>query len=103
MEIVGADHDAGLVVGDIVRIQNVDYNWDGKACGSNLLSTVDYPGGPVAYAKIITVGDNMSVAEVMKGDANYPYSQSQLIHPGARVYMEKMYDAAAEAADNAAK
>jgi hypothetical protein len=87
----GNKTDAGLMVGDIVRIQNVDYRWAGKACESQLMAAMDYIGGPVAYAKIVSVGDNMSAAVVLDKDPNYPYSPDQVIKPGARVYMEKLF------------
>lgn len=94
----GNGTDAGLVAGDIVRIQNMSYGWDGDFCGSNLVSVQAAQGGPVAYARIVTVGSTVSTAEVLKGNPQYPYSTSQIIHPGARVYMEKMYVAPSKTA-----
>ena len=86
----GNASDVGLKPGDIIRIQNVDYRWQGDACKSQLQSAVDYIGGPVAYATVINVGDNMSTAQIIDKDPNYPYNPNQLIYPGARVYMEQM-------------
>jgi len=38
----GNSTDAGLIVGDIVKVQNVKYRWQGATCGSALLgSTVN--------------------------------------------------------------
>ena len=87
----GNASDAGLQVGDLVKIQNVDYRWSADACASDLMGTVDYIGGPVAYATVISVGDNMSAAQIIDNDPNYPYSPDQLILPGARVYMQKLF------------
>ena len=87
----GNASDAGLVKGDIVKIQNVDYRWSGDACDSQLMGSADYLGGPVAYARIESVGDNMSAAVIIEKDPAYPYSTEQVIKPGARVYMEKLY------------
>jgi len=89
----GSSSDMGLKVGDIVKIQNVTYEWEGRACGSRLLSTIDsgIAGGaqPVGYARVTTVGVNIAAAEILDKDPNYPHS-AQTIKPGARVYMEKM-------------
>lgn len=88
----GNKTDAGLMTGDILKIQNVSYRWEGKSCESRLMGAVDYVGGPVAYAKVVTVGDTISTAVIIEKDPNYPYSPDQIIQPGARVYMEKMFD-----------
>lgn len=94
----GNSSDAGLQVGDIVRVQNVDYEWSGKACESTLLGAVDYAGGPVAYARVRSVGNTISTAEIIERDPQYPYSPDQVIRPGARVYMEKLFVQPAAAA-----
>jgi hypothetical protein len=87
----GNRSDAGLKVGDILRIQNVTYRWQGEVCRSQLLGQVDALGGPVGYARIIQVGDTISAAEILDKDPAYPYSRDQIIKPGARVYVEKLY------------
>lgn len=87
----GNKTDAGLMVGDVVKIQNVKYRWQDAVCSSRLLGTT-VNSEPVAYAKITSVGDTMSIATVIDDDAqNYPYSLEQVIKPGARVYMHKLY------------
>lgn len=84
--------DAGLMVGDVVKVHNVKYRWQGAVCGSALMgSTVNSEA--VAYAKITSVGDTMSIATVIDNDPeNYPYSRDQVIKPGARIYMHKAYE-----------
>ena len=87
----GDSTDAGLVEGDIVKVHNVKYRWEGEVCSSQLLGSTRN-SEVVAYAKITSVGDTMSIAQVIDNDPeNYPYSRDQLIKPGARVYMHKMY------------
>lgn len=90
--------DAGLQVGDLVRVQNVNYRWQGESCRSDLMGTVDYVGGPVGYARVVSVGDNIAAAVVLDRDPEYPYSRDQIIKPGARVYVEKLYEPAKPAA-----
>lgn len=87
----GNASDAGLVNGDILRIQNVDYRWQGEVCKSTMMGSADYIGGAVAYAKVVSVGDNMSAAVIIENDPKYPYSGEQIIKPGARVYAEKLF------------
>lgn len=86
----GNASDAGLKVGDILRIQNVNYRWQGQSCRSDLLGTVDFVGGPVGFARVVSVGDNISAAVILDRDPQYPYSREQIIRPGARVYIEKL-------------
>lgn len=88
----GNSTDAGLKEGDLLKVQNVSYHWSGKACGSELMGAVDYVGGPVGYAKVVSVGDNISAAIILDRDPNYPYSRDQVIKPGARVYVEKLVE-----------
>jgi len=46
----------------------------------------------------------MSIASIIDNDPeNYPYSLDQLIKPGARVYVHKLYDAAAGNSKSKAK
>lgn len=85
----GNSTDAGLLVGDIVKINNVRYRWEGPVCASRLMgSTINEE--VVAYARITSVGDTISVATVIDNDPTMPYSLEQLIKPGSRVYMHKM-------------
>jgi hypothetical protein len=88
----GNASDAGLREGDLLKIQNVNYRWEGQSCRSHLLGSVDYVGGPVGYAKVVSVGDNISAAVVLDRDPQYPYSRDQIIRPGARVYVEKLIE-----------
>lgn len=87
----GGASDAGLVVGDVVKVHNVKYRWQGEVCSSALTNTTINPEA-VAYAKVISVGDTMSIAQIIDNDPeNYPYSLDQVIKPGARVYMHQAY------------
>ncbi len=98
----GSSADMGLKKGDIFRIQNVTYGWEGKACGSTLLSAIDSGvasgAAPVAYAQVTNVGLTVSTAVVLDKDPNYPYDPDQVIKPGARVYLEKLFVETAAAA-----
>lgn len=85
----GNKTDAGLMVNDLVRIHNVRYRWAGEVCASHLMGT-DMNENPVAWARIVSVGDTISVAKIVENDPKYPYSPDQLLKPGSRVYMEKM-------------
>lgn len=91
----GSSADMGLKKGDIFRIQNVTYGWEGKACGSQLLSAIDSGvatgAAPVAYAQVTNVGLTVSTAVILDKDPNYPYDPNQIIKPGARVYLEKLF------------
>ena len=86
--------DTGLKVGDILRIQNVTYRWRGEVCRSPLLGQIDALDGPVGYARVIQVGDTISAAEILDKDPVYPYNRNQIIKPGARVYVEKLFQEA---------
>lgn len=85
----GNSSDAGLMKGDIVKIHNVRYRWEDQVCASRLMgSTINEE--VVAYARVTSVGDTISLATVIDNDPSMPYSPEQLIKPGARVYMHKM-------------
>lgn len=85
----GNSSDAGLMKGDIVKIHNVRYRWEDQVCASRLMgSTINEE--PVAYARVTSVGDTISLATVIDNDPSMPYSTEQLIKPGSRVYMHKM-------------
>lgn len=86
----GYGNDVGLKTGDIVRIQNVKYFWDDQVCKSRLIGEIR--GETVAYAKVTTVGRNISEAWIIQGDPNYPMNEKYVIYPGSRVYMEKMVE-----------
>jgi len=88
----GNASDAGLKVGDLLRIQNVNYRWRGESCRSDLMGSVDFVGGPVGYARVVSVGDNISAAVIIDADPQFPYSRDQVIRPGARVYVEKLIE-----------
>lgn len=93
----GNASDAGLKEGDLLRIQNVNYRWQGQSCRSDLMGSVNYVGGPVGYAKVVSVGDTISAAVILDRDPEYPYSRDQVIRPGARVYVEKLIEPNASA------
>jgi hypothetical protein len=82
----GFGNDAGLKVGDILRVHNVTYEWNGASCRSQLLG--EMAGPPVAYVKIISVGRNLSAGEIIERDPKYPHLPDR-IYPGSRVYLEK--------------
>ncbi len=85
--------DSGLMENDIMKIYNVEYDWAGQACDSQLRSTiVAGDAKPIAYARVVRVGDTISKLEIIKDDPNYPRKDAK-IYPGARVYIEKLYDA----------
>lgn len=99
----GNSTDAGLVVGDVVKVQNVKYRWQGPVCGSTLQGTT-VNSEAVAYARVTSVGDTMAIAKVIDDDPdNYPYSKDQIIKPGARVYMHQYYVDPNKAAGTAQK
>jgi hypothetical protein len=84
---INGSKELGLQVGDIVSIKNVMYFWRGDVCASeNYGATPD--GTPVAFAQIVSLGDNISAAQVIKGNDNYPH-QNAPIYPGARIYMHQ--------------
>lgn len=83
----GFGNDAGLKVGDIVKIVNMKYFWDGEPCQGYLTGAL--VDKTVAYAKVTQVGMNVSEAEIIENDPNYPHLPD-LIQAGARVYAEKL-------------
>lgn len=84
----GSKTETGLMVGDIVRVHNVLYRWEGSVCKSKLMGSA-ITEKAVGYARIISVGDMMSVAQMIDNDENYPLSGNRVIKPGSRIYMEK--------------
>lgn len=78
-----------LKVGDIVRVQAVTYRWSGSACNSALKGAV-VSDEALAYAKVTTIGESMSVAKLIENDSRYPQNKTGPIRPGFRVYLEKM-------------
>lgn len=99
----GNTTDAGLKEGDIVKVQNVKYRWQGDVCSSVLMGTT-VNSEVVAYAKVTSVGDTMSIATIIDNDPeNYPYSLEQVIKPGSRVYIHKMVAPPVTAQGQAAK
>ncbi|MBV6514012.1 MAG: hypothetical protein FMNOHCHN_03598 [Ignavibacteriaceae bacterium] len=98
----GFGNDAGLKVGDIVKIANVKYFWKGDPCHSKLKGEI--ADKVVAYAKITSVGRNIAQAWIIENDPKYPHG-SDKIYPGSRVYVEKLVEqvkAEEEAAKKAA-
>ncbi len=82
---VNGSSDLGLKVGDVLAIKNVTYVWDGAVCDSNSLG--DVPDvTPVSYAQIVSLGDNLAAAQIIKGNSTYP-QQNSSVFAGARVYM----------------
>jgi hypothetical protein len=82
----GYGNDAGLKVGDILRVQNVTYEWQDRACHSQLRGEMAL--NPVAYVKVISVGRNLAAGEIIERDPQYPHLPDR-IYPGSRVYLEK--------------
>ena len=95
----GRGSDSNLIVGDVVELVNVLYQFEGPACGSYLRGDMRN-SDPIAYARVKSVGRNMSYAEIIENDPNYPtdrfcegdrcFGRSRL-KPGARAYIKKMY------------
>ena len=84
----GYGNDVGLKVGDVVKIANVKYFWEGAACNSYLDS--ELVAETVGFAKITAVGRNVSEAWIIENDpVNYPRMAAK-IYPGSRVYMHQM-------------
>ncbi len=82
---VNGSSDLGLKVGDVLAVKNVTYIWSGAVCDSASLG--DVPDvTPVAYAQIVSLGDNIAVAQVIKGNTAYPQA-NDTTYAGARVYM----------------
>jgi len=82
---INGSNDLGLEVGDLVAIKNVTYMWNGPVCDAESLG--DVPDvSPVGYAQIVSLGDDISVAQVLKGNQTYPHANTT-IYAGARVYM----------------
>lgn len=90
----GNGADAGLVKGDIVAIYDMGYQWAGAICNSQLIGAVPSTDEPIAYAVVTSLGDTISRAKIIEGDANYPRSNIK-VKPGARVYMKKWVPVAA--------
>lgn len=97
----GRGADANLVKGDIVKLVNVLYVFEGPACGSFLRSDLALEEQIIAYARVESVGRNMSYARIIENDPlNYPVlrtcgsdgtcSGRPRLRPGARAYIEKM-------------
>jgi hypothetical protein len=82
----GNTADAGLKNGDILAIYNVDYQFRGPACASQLDFMIQ--DKIIAYAKVVVTADTVSRAEIIENDPNYPHVDGQ-IKPGSRVYMKK--------------
>ncbi len=84
----GNKTDAGLMVGDLVRVHNVLYRWTGPVCHSRLMGSA-VSERAIGWAKITSVGDTMSVAQLIDDDPKYPLMEKRSIKPGARIYIEK--------------
>ena len=82
---INGSKEMGLKVGDVLAIKNVMYFWKGDVCGSAYYGD-DPDITPVAYAQVVSLGDNISAAQVIKNNSFYPHANST-IYPGARVYM----------------
>lgn len=87
--LIGAGNaaDAGLKKDDIVAIHNVDYQWSGAACQSQLNWSIAEEE-PIAYARITSVAETVSRATLIEDDPNYPHRSGKVV-PGARVYIKK--------------
>ncbi|MEI7973478.1 MAG: hypothetical protein WCH11_03830 [Bdellovibrio sp.] len=77
----GRGSDAGLVVGDVVKVVNVLYRFDGPVCQSYLQSDLARLEDPVAYARIVAVGRNIAEAAIIENDARYPINRLCVINP----------------------
>ena len=85
----GNGSDAGLMKEDIVAIYDMAYDWSGPVCNSQLRGAIVSTDLPIAYAKITSVGNTISRAQIIEKDPNYPVNMNVKIKPGARVYLKK--------------
>lgn len=95
---INAGSESNVKVGDILKIQNVEYTWENKACDSQLLRYVNSgvsSEAPAAYAVVSVVGDGVAKAVIISNDPNYPQS-GERINPGARAYLYKLAEAASD-------
>lgn len=82
--------DVGYKVGDQLDIYNEQYAWDGEPCNSNYLGGVG-TGSSSFYARveIVSVGDQLSEAKVLKIDANATQGFASV---GAKVRLHKLVE-----------
>lgn len=74
-----AGYRAGVKKGDTFTVTNMHYKWKGVPCESALDYKVPFPAEPIADLEVVSVGDNISVARVLK------YHQERNILPGAQI------------------
>lgn len=86
----GGAADANVMEGDILRLENVNYEWEGAVCNSRLKSSVS-DGLTLGYAKVVKVGDTVSVAEIIENDPAYPRDPRGVMYPGSRAYLHKLF------------
>ncbi len=85
--VVVGGSDVGYKIGDQLDIYNEQYAWDGEPCNSNYLGSTGM-GSDSYYARveIISVGDQLSQAKVIKIDPNATQSFASV---GAKVKLYK--------------
>ena len=76
---------AGVQVGDQFSVTNLHYSWEGASCNSLLKYKVPLSSTPIAVIRVIAVGDNVSVAQVVS------YSGDTKIQSGAQVKISQLY------------
>lgn len=79
----GNSSDAGLMVGDVLEVYNVWYDWSGPACSSTLRGSMRATRDPIAVAEVEIVGNTFSQARIIEQTATK-------ILPGARVYLRRL-------------
>lgn len=77
----GRGSDAGLVKGDVLKVVNVLYRFEGPVCQSYLQSDLARLEDPVAYARIVNVGRNIAEAVIIENDPRYPINRTCITNP----------------------
>lgn len=75
---------ANVQVGDTFTVTNLHYVWEGSPCETRLKYKIPLTTSPVAEVEVISVGDNVAVAQVKQ------YLLDQRIKPGAQVKILKL-------------
>ncbi len=80
---------AGLKVGDIFAIYNVDHIWSGEACTSRYLMAHKSPDRPVAYGEVTDLENNAAVLRLLENETYHRYD-GVFLRKGSKVQVEKL-------------
>lgn len=75
---------AGIQIGDKFTVTNMRYVWEGAACYSRLRYKVPLTPTPLAELEVISLGDNVAVAKVVR------YLADGRIDPGAMIKIQAL-------------